>query len=254
MVVTLNCENPKYLFPEAALAKTFRRLYWHGNGSNKNADSENPIPVKFTGLRDLLLKQALILPSQHQDYFKPEKVRSLENQLYKKRWVVYAKQAFGGPDKVIKYLGCYTHRVAISNRRILAHRNGLVSFSYKDRKNENAIRTMQLPDKEFALRFLQHVIPSRFMKIRSYGFLANRKKQACVKHLHDLLGSPETHDGEQAQVAAPEVDQVEKDGETLVRVCPKCGKQTLVRSHPLSDFTMRLGWKAIWDNPYRDTS
>lgn len=100
--------------------------------------------------------------------------------LKKKSWIVYAKRPFAGPEQVLAYLGRYTHRVAISNERILSLEAGKVSFSYKDRRDGNKRKLMTLDAGEFIRRFLLHVLPHGFMKIRYFGFLSNKKKQASI--------------------------------------------------------------------------
>ncbi len=89
----------------------------------------------------------------------------------------YAKKPFGSPVHVLDYLGRYTHRVALSNERILSAHNGEVTFSYRDRKNQNGKKTMALDAHEFIRRFLLHVIPKGLMRVRHFGFLANRSKE-----------------------------------------------------------------------------
>ncbi len=101
---------------------------------------------------------------------------TLRKKLYYLNWVVYAKQPFGGPEQVIEYLGRYSHKVAISNHRIKAIREGKVSFSYKDYASGGTQKLMTLDATEFIRRFCLHILPPKFMKIRHYGFLASRVK------------------------------------------------------------------------------
>jgi hypothetical protein len=107
--------------------------------------------------------------------------------LRNKEWVVYAKPPFGGPRRVLKYLARYTHRVAISNRRILSTDNGTVTFTWKDYSSGNTKRTMALDAHEFLRRFLLHVLPSRFTRIRYYGFLANRNRADNIRLVRQLI-------------------------------------------------------------------
>ncbi len=239
------CKNGKYLFPEYALSDTFRRLFWHGSKelSQEGTRSDNPIPVKFKGLKDLILEDYPQL-TQKKQHSLSEGIRLLEKRLYSQRWIVYAKQAFGGPTQVIKYLGCYTHRVAISNQRILSHTNGMVTFAYKDRKKD-CNRTISLPEEEFASRFLQHVLPVGFMKIRSYGFLANRKKRQRVQQLHKLLGVPDLSDCQEPVSVLD--DEAQSDQDSSPRICPQCEKPTLQYLSPVSEFAQIWTRKAIWD-------
>ena len=107
---------------------------------------------------------------------------------WSKKWVVYAKKPFSGPEQVLEYLGRYTHRIAISNHRIKSIDNGKVVFIYKDRAHGNITKKMPLDAMEFIRRFLLHVLPNRFMKIRYYGFLANVNKKKAVLLIRRLIG------------------------------------------------------------------
>jgi hypothetical protein len=107
---------------------------------------------------------------------------------WQKKWIVYAKKPFAGPEQVLAYLGRYTHRIAISNHRIKAIDNDRIIFTYKDRSDNNRTKTMKLSAMEFIRRFLLHVLPKRFMKIRYYGFLANVCKKKAVLIIRRLIG------------------------------------------------------------------
>src|SRR6266704_762007 len=104
-----------------------------------------------------------------------------------KSWVVYAKKPFGSPQTVLDYLGRYTHRVALSNDRILRIENGEVTLSYRDRKDGDQTKTLLLDAQEFIRRFLLHVLPQGFMRIRHFGFLANRSKKQALAQCRNLL-------------------------------------------------------------------
>lgn len=105
-------------------------------------------------------------------------------------WRVYAKAPFGGPAQVLDYLGRYTHRVAISNNRLLAFQDGNVTFQYKDRKNGNCQKSMTLDNHEFIRRFLIHILPQGFAKLRYFGFLANRHRSDRLSLCRQLLHAP----------------------------------------------------------------
>jgi len=109
--------------------------------------------------------------------------------LYAKDWVVYAKPPFGGPAKVFKYLARYTHRVAISNSRVVNVADGPATFRYKDYADEHRTKTMTVSGEEFLRRFVQHVLPRSFVKVRRYGFLANRHRAEKLKSCRRLLQS-----------------------------------------------------------------
>ena len=143
----------------------------------------------------------------------------------RKNWVVYAKKPFGSPQKVLDYLGRYTHRVALSNDRILDIEDGQVTLSYRDRKDEDRKKTMTLEAQEFIRRFLLHVLPDGFMRIRHFGFLANRtKKQALAqcRKLLDLDPPPPPC----SKLSAKD-SLLKLTGVDLFR-CPSCQKGTMI--------------------------
>jgi len=119
----------------------------------------------------------------------PESFAQLIKKCFNTEWVVYAKPPFGGAEKVLDYLGRYTHRIAISNNRLLRVKDGKVSFSWRNYQQENKAQTMTLEAEEFIRRFLLHVLPSGFMRIRYFGFLSNRhrtkKFERCREIFHD---------------------------------------------------------------------
>ena len=108
-------------------------------------------------------------------------------QLFRRDWVVYAKRPFGGPGHVLQYLARYTHRVAISNHRLIGFRDGKVTFRWKDYARGNKKRTMTVSVNEFLRRFLLHVLPRGFVRIRHFGFLTNRNRTALVPFCRRLL-------------------------------------------------------------------
>jgi hypothetical protein len=107
--------------------------------------------------------------------------------LRKTNWIIYAKKTFGSPQTVLDYLGRYTHRVALSNDRILRIENGEVTLSYRDRKDGDQTKTLLLDAQEFIRRFLLHVLPEGFMRIRHFGLLANRSKKLALAQCRKLL-------------------------------------------------------------------
>lgn len=128
-------------------------------------------------------------------------------------WHCYVKPPFGGPEQVLAYLAAYTHRVAISNHRILSFQNDTVSFAYRDSKDGNAQKTLQLPATEFLGRFLMHLVPPRFTRIRYYGFLSNRDRAANLAKARALIGS-----SRQLRPRKPAPDP---------RLCPQCKQGTM---------------------------
>lgn len=117
------------------------------------------------------------LHGQLRQFENQSQFHNLKDALYRKEWVVYIKPPFASPQAVVKYLGQYTHRIAISNRRIISFENGMVTFSWKDYADNYKRKIMTLGCVEFIRRFLMHVIPKGFMRIRHYGFLANRNRK-----------------------------------------------------------------------------
>ncbi len=159
----------------------------------------------------------------------PEHFERWLDATVKTEWVVYAKPPFGGPEQVLKYLARYTHRVAISNDRLIALEDGRVRFHWKDYAHGNAQKTMTLDAAEFIRRFLLHVLPTGFMKIRHYGFLANRNRREMVSLARELLDvRPTPPPDDPAQPVVPQV--LSADGESD-ECCPACkqGRMVLVQ-------------------------
>ncbi len=121
----------------------------------------------------------------------PPAFQSLCQKLAPREWVVYAKPPFGGPERVLKYLARYTHRVAISNHRLRSIENGNVSFAWKDYAHGNQTKDMTLDAVEFIRRFLLHVLPSGFVRIRQFGLLANRVRKQKLDQCRALLAAPQ---------------------------------------------------------------
>ena len=135
-------------------------------------------------------------------------------------WVVYAKPPFGGPEQVLKYLARYTHRVAISNARLLDLEDGMVRFRYKDYAHGNRRRTMTLSAPEFVRRLLLHVLPTGFMRIRYHGLLANRHRHEKLALCRRLLGSGSAVEPEPSE----ETRETRESSSSITptRVCPAC--------------------------------
>ena len=161
------------------------------------------------------INERLILPSNHS---------ALLEKAWEKEWIVYAKKPFAGPEQVLAYLGRYTHRIAISNHRIKSIEDNRVLFTYKDRNNDNRTRTMELSAMEFIRRFLLHVLPKRFMKIRYYGFLANVCKKKAVLLIRRLIGK-------YIEMLTPGRETTREKVLRLtgkdILLCPHCGQGTM---------------------------
>lgn len=148
-------------------------------------------------------------------------------QLYAKDWVVYAKRPFKGPEHVLEYIGRYTHRVAISNNRIVDVRDGHVRFTYRNRRQGDQLQTMELPAHTFIQRFLLHLLPAGFVRIRHYGVLANRCKAHAVPRCRQALGQAPDIPVSEPKTAAQWMQQW--TGIDITR-CPQCGHQPLRRT------------------------
>ena len=135
--------------------------------------------------------------------------------LYRQDWVVYLKRPFGGPQYVLRYLGRYTHRVAISNHRLVSFDNGQVTFRYRDSADHNKQKLLLLALNEFLCRFLLHILPQSFVRIRHFGFLANRRRSTLLPLCFRLLGTT-------PQPPAGEHSSSTEDAAELYR-CPNCG-------------------------------
>ena len=186
--------RPNFLFPVTALSQVFQG--------------------KFLALLQQACDKGKIPPANNE--IKASRQKS---------WVVYAKKPFGSPQTVLDYLGRYTHRVALSNDRILNVQNGQVTLSYRDRKDGDKKKTVSLEPHEFIRRFLLHVLPDGFMRIRHFGFLANRAKKHALAQCRKLL---------KLDAALPEIPKksahdllLELTGIDLNR-CPSCHQGTLI--------------------------
>jgi hypothetical protein len=135
--------------------------------------------------------------------------------LYRQDWVVYLKRPFGGPQYVLQYLGRYTHRVAISNHRLVSFVDGQVTFRWRDSADHNKQKLLPLAVDEFLCRFLLHILPQGFVRIRNFGFLANRRRATLLPLCFHLLGSAQQPQTEQNVSST-------KDSSDLWH-CPKCG-------------------------------
>jgi len=150
----------------------------------------------------------------------PGDFSTLKAELYKKDWVVYSKKVFVGPVQVIKYLGRYTHRIAISNKRIIAHKNDKVDFLWKDYRDQKRWKVMQLDTLEFMRRYLLHVLPVNFYKIRYYGIFSLAGRKQKLKHCLELIHSSFNYWGEILSVKRLQAN-------TYLRRCPACKKGLL---------------------------
>ncbi len=200
--------DPKYagfFLPVTALSRVFRGKF-------------------VEALRRAYDRNELDLSGGSEHLRNPVAWRSLVDALFDADWVVYAKPAFGGAHAVLRYLGRYTHRVAISNHRLLAFDGEHVTFGYKDYARGNERRTITLSAAEFLRRFVQHILPRRFVRIRQSGFLANACRTARVALAQTVLttSSPPTPAPDATGSTTPEP-------RTLATwACPRCGAAMIV--------------------------
>jgi hypothetical protein len=189
----------KFLFPVKALSKVFRGKF-------------------IQGLKQLYYAGDLILTDDLQiDH--PAAFEMWLDHLAARHWVVYSKAPFAGPEEVVQYIGRYTHRVAITNHRILGIDDGLIRFAYKDNKEQDKAslwKEMTLPADQFITRFLWHVLPKGYHRIRHYGFLNNGQKHANLAKIREILAAriEEKHaDSRSESVSAEDVHGMP---------CPRC--------------------------------
>lgn len=194
-----------FFIPVKAASKMFRGKFMAALKSYRDA-GELILPASFTGPTDPVNWQCFV------------------DRLYETDWVAYTRETFNGYGNAINYLGRYTHRVAISNGRILSVSDGMVTFRYRDYQDHNRLKEMTLSHEEFIRRFLMHILPKGFQKIRYCGFLSNPVKKRSLRILFRLQGgqtfiarfSKDTPKDE--LLAAIGID---------VHTCPCCGKQTM---------------------------
>ncbi|MDQ3843743.1 MAG: IS91 family transposase [Bacteroidota bacterium] len=188
----------RFLFPIKAMSIVYRSKF-------------------LQALKQLIDKGKVILPDKTE-------AKQLLDLLYQKDWVVYAKAPFGGPQAVIEYLGRYTHKVAISNHRISSiNDDDTVTFAYKDYADQGKKKLMTLSTAEFIRRFEQHILPKRFTKIRTYGYLANRNRHKRVGEVLKKMKLP-LHKG---LVKIPLELRLKQHYGIDINQCPCCKQKTL---------------------------
>lgn len=204
-----------FLFKITSLSKEFRKRY-----------------LKL--LLSAYLKDRLVFSKKTAALESKQNFQQLINSVSKTKWIAYAKRPFAGPQQVLEYLGRYTHRVAISNNRIISIDNGRVTFTYRDRQKDNEIRKITLVADEFIRRFLLHVLPKGLMKIRYFGFLSHTNKKEQIPLIRNLIDPHAT---------LPEKIN-ESINEMMLRLtgiditcCPQCkkGKMIRIRKLPIED-------------------
>lgn len=198
--------RPGFFLPVRVLSRLFRRLF-------------------LEALRNAFATGKLHLCGELESFQDPARFAAYLAPLGQAEWVVYAKPPFGGPQQVLAYLGRYTHRVAISNQRLLAHQQNTVTFQWKDYRHSGRekSRVMTLAAGEFIRRFLIHTLPDRFPRIRHFGFLANRHRRERLVLCRELLIRPST----QLLPALPA--RLDRPAELR---CRRCGAAVVVLTLP----------------------
>jgi hypothetical protein len=196
-----------FLVPVKALSRLFRgKFLVYLNEARQKGK------LKFTGQIDHM----------QQD----KSFNKLLSDLYQQDWVVYCKRPFSNAEAVMDYLGRYTHRVAISNDRVVHMEGDQVTFRYRDRSDNNTVKYMNLHAEEFIRRFLMHVLPDGFMKIRHYGILSNRSRRTKLVVAKTLLGV--SHPDSTTDVKETWQDLLTRITGSDPRICPHCGKGRMV--------------------------
>jgi hypothetical protein len=198
--------RPGFFLPVRVLSRLFRGLFLHE-------------------MEKAFVAGELNFFSSYRHLHEPAAFRRHLASAHKTEWVVFAKRPFAGPAQVLDYVGRYTHRVAISNNRLVSMDNGKVCFRWKDYVDDNRQKTMTLPAEEFIRRFLIHVLPSGFHRIRYYGFLGNCHRARKLERCRELL---EIASGGAAEPSADYRDRFEALTGQSLRECPHCHTGTMV--------------------------
>jgi len=201
--------RPGFFLPVRVLSRLFRRLFLEQLQQAFDND-ELQFFNSLAALKDRVAFAKYLAPATHAE------------------WVVYAKPPFGGPEQVLQYLGRYTHRVAISNNRLLDFTDGQVSFAWKDYRHDSRNKVMRLDAHEFIRRFLLHVLPCGFQRIRHFGFLANCHRQARLDLCRQLLKAPAPM-VEPLDPLLDYRDHYQRLTGVSLRDCPQCGSGQMVR-------------------------
>lgn len=198
--------RPGFFLPVRVLSRLFRGLFLHE-------------------MEKAFVAGELNFFSSYRHLHEPAAFRRHLAPAYKTEWVVFAKRPFAGPAQVLDYVGRYTHRVAISNNRLVSMDNGKVCFRWKDYRDDNRQKTMTLPAEEFIRRFLIHVLPSGFHRIRYYGFLGNCHRARKLERCRELL---EMAARGAVEPSADYRDRFEALTGQSLRECPHCHTGTMV--------------------------
>jgi len=197
----------------------------------------------IAGLKRAFCNGDLCLPGALKPLAQDKVLRSFLRTLFRQDWVVYAKPPFGGPQHVLHYLARYTHRVAISNHRLVDFTDGKVAFRWKDYAHGNKGRRMTVTAEEFLRRFLLHTLPRGFIRIRSFGFLANRRRTARLALCRRLL---------EANRPLPSLPPATAEQPTRGSwTCPLCGGPMVVIERLTAQ---QIRWESAGQRAFLDTS
>ena len=185
-------------------------------------------------LKESYHSNQLILTGSISNLIKPHVFQLLLIKLYNKKWVAYCKPPFNGINGVLEYLSRYTHRIAISNNRILNSQDGMVTFKWRDYADHDRVKVLPLKAGEFIRRFLLHVLPDRFVKVRYFGLLANRRRKYNIALCRLFLGSNKTETIKDKPKTWQEL-MLEVSGVDVTR-CPICRKGRMVTIEVLQPF------------------
>ena len=222
--------NESFLFPVKALSKVFRAKFMEEFKAAFDTKK-----LEFHG-RTAFLET-------------PAEFRKMARKVWSKDWVVYSKPPFSGPETVLEYMARYTHRVAISNYRIKSCEGAKVTFAYRNRRKETT-EEITLEAVEFIRRFLLHVVPRNFMRIRHFGLFANRCKQKNITLCLKLLGAKSQENGNDRSVEEIMLDLTGTD----IRCCPLCKKGILEKKIEIKKYIYGMGGSEFIKSPKRRDS
>jgi len=229
------------VIPAGALSSDKKR--WIGPESDNFLFSVKALSKVFKGkflcyLKKAYAKTDLIFSGKSTEYETDKGFKALVDRLYKKEWIVYSKKPFAGPEKVLDYLGRYTFRTAISNERIKSVAGSRVTFAYRDRRDGNRKKEITLSADEFIRRFLTHVLPNSYMRIRHFGFLSNRNRKENIMRVKKLLGVSSFTEEKHGQ--SMEEIMLELTGKDILR-CPRCKVGIMAFCQLIPGFNSRTG-------------
>jgi hypothetical protein len=200
----------------------------------------------LSGLRAAFKRGKLRFPGELAPLERSDRFNALLSEVVRTEWVVYAQAPFGGgAEIVLKYLARYTHKAAISNHRLVDLADGRVRFQWKDYAHGGRQGIMTLDSVEFVRRFLMHVLPSGFVRVRHYGLLANRHRQEKLARCRELIAMAATPQADTASTEpAPVKPPALETTVTPTRVCPQCGSGRMIVIEEIPPLPKAAGTRA----------